>query len=121
MTLCNWILDSLTDPKTVWIGSHASSPLTLEHPRAVCSASLLFTLYTHDCTLNIKRTIVKYAMGHVTNNDKSSYKEEINNLAEWCTESNVLLSVSKTKELIVDSVPFEFAQNITGLHLPSSQ
>ena len=59
------------------------------------------------------------AIGHITNSDKSSYQEEINNLAECCTESNLLLNVSKTKELTVDSGPLEIAQNITGLHLPS--
>ncbi len=35
-------------------------------------------------------------------NDEFSYREEINHLAEWCTENNLLLNVSKTKELIVD-------------------
>ncbi len=28
--------------------------------------------------------------------------EEINNLAEWCTENNLLLNVNKIKELIID-------------------
>ena len=27
---------------------------------------------------------------------------EINNVAEWCTENNLLLNVSKTEEMIVD-------------------
>ena len=41
-------------------------------------------------------------IGWFSNNDESSYREEINNLAVWCTENNVLVSVNKTKELIVD-------------------
>ena len=28
--------------------------------------------------------------------------EEINSLAEWCTENNLLLNIVKTKELIVE-------------------
>ncbi len=32
----------------------------------------------------------------------SSYREEINSLAGWFTENNLLLNISKTKELIVD-------------------
>lgn len=34
-------------------------------------------------------------------NDGNSYQEGINNLAGWCTESNPLLNVNKTKTLIV--------------------
>ncbi|ONI45395.1 hypothetical protein AN641_04260 [Candidatus Epulonipiscioides gigas] len=41
-------------------------------------------------------------IGQISNNDEFSYREEINHLAEWCTENNLLLNVSKTKELIVD-------------------
>ena len=41
-------------------------------------------------------------ISRIINNHKSSYQEEINNLAERCTESNLLLNVSKTRELSVD-------------------
>ncbi len=47
----------------------------------------------------------------VTN--KSSYLEEINNLAERCTENNLLLNVSKTEELIVD-----FRKKKANIHAP---
>ncbi len=40
-------------------------------------------------------------IGWISNNDEFSYREEIIHLAK-CTESNLLLNVSKTKELIVD-------------------
>ncbi len=53
---------------------------------------------------NIERCVVKFAddttiIGQITNNDENSYWEEINNLAEWCTENNLLLSINKIKEL----------------------
>lgn len=41
-------------------------------------------------------------IGQITNNDEKSYQEEINNLAGWCTENNLLLIVNKIKALIVD-------------------
>lgn len=39
--------------------------------------------------------------GRIPNND-TSYCEEMNNLAGWYSENNLLLNVSKTKELVVD-------------------
>lgn len=33
----------------------------------------------------------------ITNNEESSYWEEINNLAEWYTDKNLLLNVNNTK------------------------
>ncbi len=52
-------------------------------------------------------------VGLIMNNDENSYREEISNLAEWCTENNLLLNVSKTKELIID-----FRKNKTRTHTP---
>ncbi len=40
--------------------------------------------------------------GSTINNNQSLYQDEINNLAEWCTKNDLLLSVSKTKGLIID-------------------
>ncbi|KAK3536509.1 hypothetical protein QTP86_013833 [Hemibagrus guttatus] len=36
------------------------------------------------------------------NNSETAYLEEIRNLENWCQRNNLLLNVSKTKELIVD-------------------
>ena len=52
-------------------------------------------------------------IGCIIYNDKSSYQEEINNPTEWCTENNVLINVSKTKELSVD-----FRKKEAKTHLP---
>ena len=39
---------------------------------------------------------------HIISNGESSYQKEINNLAGWWTENNLLFNISKTKELQVD-------------------
>ncbi|KAK3531012.1 hypothetical protein QTP70_007865 [Hemibagrus guttatus] len=41
-------------------------------------------------------------VGLISNNNKTAYLEEIKNLEKWCQDNNLLLNVSKTKELIVD-------------------
>lgn len=41
-------------------------------------------------------------IGHLMNDDESSYQEEIDDLAEWCMKNNLQRNVSKTKELIFD-------------------
>ncbi|KAK1792146.1 hypothetical protein P4O66_001920 [Electrophorus voltai] len=64
--------------------------------------------YTYDCTATSSSTIiVKFAddtvvMGLISDNDERAYLEEIKHLENWCQENNLLLNVSKTKELIVD-------------------
>ncbi|KAK1784700.1 hypothetical protein P4O66_003378 [Electrophorus voltai] len=41
-------------------------------------------------------------MGLISDNDERAYLQEIKHLENWCQENNLLLNVSKTKELIVD-------------------
>ncbi len=104
--LCNWILDFLTNrPQTVQIGSHTSSTLVLSN-RPPGLSPLLFTLYTHDCNPSHgENLVVKFVddttiIGQISNNYNTLYWEEISSLAEWCTENNLQLNVSKTKVLI---------------------
>ncbi|KAK1787403.1 hypothetical protein P4O66_002727 [Electrophorus voltai] len=72
------------------------------------SRPLLYSLSTYDCTATSSSTIiVKFAddtvvMGLISDNDERAYLEEIKHLENWCQENNLLLNVSKTKELIVD-------------------
>ncbi|KAK3515224.1 hypothetical protein QTP70_011413, partial [Hemibagrus guttatus] len=60
--------------------------------------------------------ILKFAddtavVGLISNNDETAYLEEIKNLETWCQDYNLLLNVSKTKELIVDfSTNFKTSQ-----------
>ena len=69
---------------------------------------LLYSLFTHDCVAkHDSNTIIKFAddttlVGLNTNNDETAYGEEVRDLAVQCQDNNLLLNVSKTKELIVD-------------------
>ncbi|KAM3861147.1 inverted formin-2-like [Diretmus argenteus] len=51
-------------------------------------------------------------VGLITNNDESDYRREVEELVRWCENNNLILNISKTKELIVD-----FRKN-TSLLLP---
>jgi hypothetical protein len=42
------------------------------------------------------------AVGLITNDNETAYREEVIDLAVWCLDNNLSLNVSKTKELIVD-------------------
>ncbi|KAK3534961.1 hypothetical protein QTP70_002039 [Hemibagrus guttatus] len=70
--------------------------------------SPLHSLYTYDCVATSSSTnIIKFAddtsmVGLISNNKETVYLEEIENLETWCPGNNLLLNVSKTKELIVD-------------------
>ncbi|KAF7662859.1 hypothetical protein LDENG_00225120 [Lucifuga dentata] len=98
---CAWIKDFLTDrPQSVKVGPLCSSTLMLStsFPQG----------YTHDCTLiHPTNTIIKFAddttvVGLITGEDEMAYREEVQKLAEWCSEHNLLLNTSKTKEMIID-------------------
>ncbi|KAK1792142.1 hypothetical protein P4O66_001919 [Electrophorus voltai] len=110
-SLCDWISNFLTDrPQSVRVGNCASSTLTLSTgaPQGCVLSPLLYSLYTYDCTATSSSTIiVKFAddtvvMVLISDNDERAYLEEIKHLENWCQENNLLLNVSKTKELIVD-------------------
>ncbi|KAI3363730.1 hypothetical protein L3Q82_001346 [Scortum barcoo] len=40
--------------------------------------------------------------GLISDNDETHYKEEIQHLTQWCSNNNLVLNTSKTKEVIVD-------------------
>ncbi|KAK3521431.1 hypothetical protein QTP70_004457 [Hemibagrus guttatus] len=88
-----------------------SQPLSssaLEPPQGGFLSRLLYSLYTYDdcvATTN-STTIIKFAddtvvVGLISDNE-TAYLEEIRNLENWCQRNNLLLNISKTKELIVD-------------------
>jgi endonuclease/exonuclease/phosphatase (EEP) superfamily protein YafD len=57
--------------------------------------------------MHASNSIIKFeddttAVGLITNNDETAYREEVKVLGVWCQENNLLLNVSETKEMIVD-------------------
>ncbi len=84
--------------------SHLFLLLNIGAPHGCVLSSLLFTVHTYNCNTrhgensSLPTTLPSLAW----NNDENSFREEINKIAEWCKENNLLLSVSKTKELIID-------------------
>ncbi|XP_056610032.1 uncharacterized protein LOC130427021 [Triplophysa dalaica] len=74
---CNWIMDFLTNrPQLV---------------RPVNGPNF-FIKFADDTTV----------IGLISNNDETAYREEVRHLATWCSNNNLLLNTSKTKEIIVD-------------------
>eukprot|EP00061_Rhincodon_typus_P010304 g34495.t1 len=91
--LCNWVLSFLTH--------------RLQSVRIGCVLSpLLYSLYTYDCVAKFQtNAIYKFAeniLGQIPNNDEIKYRREIEGLVIWCSENNLSVNVSKTKELIID-------------------
>ncbi|KAI3369246.1 hypothetical protein L3Q82_007789 [Scortum barcoo] len=60
-----------------------------------------FTLFTSDCSaIHSTNTIVKFASYRTMM--RPNYREEIQHLTQWCSNNNLVLNTSKTKEVIVD-------------------
>uniref|UniRef100_A0A3P9IWZ8 Reverse transcriptase domain-containing protein n=1 Tax=Oryzias latipes TaxID=8090 RepID=A0A3P9IWZ8_ORYLA len=110
-SLCNWIMDFLTNrPQHVRSGHTHSTTITLNTgvPQGCVLSPFLYSLYTHDCKpVHGSNSIIKFAddttvIGLISDNDETAYREEVQHLATWCADNNLLLNTNKTKELIVD-------------------
>ncbi|KAK3556092.1 hypothetical protein QTP70_005252 [Hemibagrus guttatus] len=92
------------------MGRHVSASLILSTgaPQGCALSPLLYSLYMYDCVASTNcTTIIKFAddtvvVGLISDNNETAYLEEISNLENWCQRNNLLLNISKTKELIVD-------------------
>jgi len=79
-SLCNWLLDFLSGRQ-----QHIQhSPI--KHPP-------LFILLTHDCaTMDSTNYFIKFVVGLISNNDETNYRNEMFQLARWCSDNNLSLS-----------------------------
>ncbi|KAK7944412.1 hypothetical protein WMY93_000140 [Mugilogobius chulae] len=92
------------------MGAHISSCriLNIGAPQGCVLSPLLYCLYTQDCTATkTSNAIVKFAddtvvIGLISNNNEAAYFEEVALLSTWCKENNLVINVSKTKEIVVD-------------------
>ncbi len=95
--LCSWILNFLTSrSQVVRMDNNTSSSLILNTgaPQGCVLSPLLYSLYTHDCTAtHSSNVIVKFsddttAIGLITDNDETAYREEASTLTKWCQENH---------------------------------
>ena len=69
---------------------------------------LLFSLFTNDSVSSEPSVVmIKFSddttlEGLIHNSDESAYRSEVERLAGWCSENDLELNVSKTKEMVFD-------------------
>ncbi|KAK3550022.1 hypothetical protein QTP86_018641 [Hemibagrus guttatus] len=110
-SICQWITSFLTDRhQLVKLGKFMSNSRTTSTgaPQACVLSPLLFSLYTNDCTSTDPSVkLLKFAddttvIGLIQDGDESAYRQEIEQLAAWCSLNNLELNTLKTVEMIVD-------------------
>ena len=110
-SLCFWLLDFLLlRPLIVQFNDTLSDIITLSTgaPQGCVLSPFLYSVFTNDCISH--RATVKIAKfaddttvtGLITDSNETEYRDEVKDLVEWCSNNNLLLNPSKTKEIIVD-------------------
>ncbi|KAK3508265.1 hypothetical protein QTP70_017640, partial [Hemibagrus guttatus] len=111
-SICQWITSFLTDRhQLVKLGKFVlNSRTTSTGASQGCVLSpLLFSLYTNDCTSTDPSVkLLKFAddttvIGLIQDGLlESAYRQEVEQLAAWCSLNNLELNTLKTVEMIVD-------------------
>ncbi len=94
----------------VRLGKFSSSTRTISTgaPHGCVLSPLLFSLYTNDCTSKVPSIkLLKFAddttlISLIQDGDESAYRQEVKELAVWCSLNNLELNTLKTVEMIVD-------------------
>ncbi len=104
-SVCQWITGFLTDrQQVVRLGKFSSSTHTISTgaPQGCVLSPLLFSLYTNDCTSKDPSVeLLKFAddttlIGLIQDGDESAHKQEVKELAVWCSLNNLELITLKT-------------------------
>ncbi len=110
-SICQWINSFLTDrQQLVRQEKFSSSTRTISAgaPQGCVLSPLLFFLYMIDCTSKDPSVkLLKFAddtsLIYLTQDgDESAYRQEVKELAVWCSLNNLELNTLKTVEMIVD-------------------
>ncbi len=110
-SICQWITSFLTDrQQLVRLGKLTSRTLTISTcaPQGCILSPLLFSLYTNDCTSKDPSVkLLKFAddttvIGLIKDGDMSACRQEVEQLAVWCSLNNLELNTLKTVEMKVD-------------------
>ncbi len=110
-SICQWITSFLTDrQQLVRLGKFMSNSRSTNTgaPQGCVLSPRLFSLYTNDCTSKDSSVkLLKFVddttlIGLIQDGDESAYRQEVKELAVWCSLNYLELNTLKTVEMIVD-------------------
>lgn len=110
-TTCQWITSFLTNrQQQIRLGSITSKtwPISTGTPQGCVLSLLHFSLYTNDCTSGEPSVkLLKFVddttiIGLIKDSDKSAYRQEVEQLVQWCSQNHLELNPQKTVEMTVD-------------------
>ncbi|KAL0175546.1 hypothetical protein M9458_027876, partial [Cirrhinus mrigala] len=107
-SISQWITRFLTDrQQLVRLGKLMSSSRTTNTgaPQGCVLSPLLFSLFTNDCTSKDPSVkLLKFADDTtlIQDGEESAYRQEVKELAVWCSQNNLELNTLKTVEMIID-------------------